>query len=135
VNNNSSNTITIEIVDNPTPTLVLDITPINFSTYFEGTLDNLGPAKAELGTYLASEDGEFVNTINFHGIAGLQSGRIFGNNAYIAAQTGQIKTLDFEDSDIPAINDENFTELRALEEFVISSTQGLTIGELAFDST
>jgi hypothetical protein len=137
VGNNSSNTLTIDIVNDPSPALELTINATNLSTYFNGTIDNLGTAKPELGTYLASEEGQFINTLNFSGITGIQAGEVFGNNAYVRALNGQIKILNFADSDISLINNSNFTGLYAINEFYITCTSadGLTIDTSAFQNT
>jgi hypothetical protein len=111
VDDNSSNTLTIDIVVNPNPLLELTIDASNLSTYFNGSVSSLGTAKPELGTYLASTTGQFINKINFNGITGIQGTKIFGTNSYIAAQTGQIKTLNFANSDISSIGTQSFYQL------------------------
>ncbi|MDR2829030.1 MAG: leucine-rich repeat domain-containing protein [Mycoplasmataceae bacterium] len=136
VNGKVSNPVDIDVYEEPAPAYELNITSTNFSTYFDGTFPALGAAKNALGQYLSSSVGLSVNKINFTGITSIQDTDIFYDCDYISASNGQIKHLNFEGSDLSFINNNNFRDCLALEDFYVRSTQGLTVGESAFkDST
>jgi hypothetical protein len=103
------------------PDLLLNISELNFSTYFNGTFPILGTAKPALGEYLASPAGAFVHELDFYGITAAEPTQIFTDADYINTESGQIKTLDFTHSTITSIQ-ECFRETKSVENFYARGT-------------
>jgi hypothetical protein len=81
----------------PTPVLnYLEITQNNMSTYFNGTFPTLGSPKTALADYLTTQPN--INELKFTDFTAISDNAFSGAGDYLKSITGQIKTIDFNNT-------------------------------------